>query len=58
MKELRDMMGSMAQKQQELIKSGISTKEIAEQRFGGSLGSNQSKANQIIDVTPINEPSK
>ncbi len=58
MKELRDMMSSMAQKQQELIKSGISTKQIAEQRFGGSLGSGQSKANQIIDVTPVEEQNK
>ena len=58
MKELRDMMGSMAQKQQELIKSGVSTKQIAEQKFGGALGSSQSKANQIIDITPVKEPSK
>jgi len=58
MKELRDMMSAMAQKQQELIKSGISTKQIAEQKFGGSFGPSQSKANQIIDVTPVKEQNK
>lgn len=53
MKELRDMMSSMALKQQELIKSGVSTKTIAEHKFGGSLEANQSTAKQIIDVTPV-----
>lgn len=53
MKELRDMMGSMAQRQQELIKQGVSTREIAEHKYGGVLEHNQSKAKQIIDVTPV-----
>lgn len=53
MKELRDMMSSMALKQQELIKSGVSTKAIAEHKFGGSLEADQSTAKQIIDVTPV-----
>lgn len=53
MKELRDMMSSMAQKQQELIKAGVSTKTIAEHKFGGSIEANQSTAKQIIDITPV-----
>lgn len=42
--ELRDMMTSMAQRQQDLIGQGVTTREIAHQKFG-----------QTIDVTPVED---
>lgn len=58
MNELRTMLTSLAEKQQALIEGGVSTKEIAHQKFGKglSIGSNHTIAQHtIIDAEVIEE---
>lgn len=48
MREMKDMLESLARKQIDLIEAGVSTKQIAHQKLG-----------ETIDVTPVEvEPSK
>lgn len=64
MKELNSMLSSMAQRQQELIGQGVTTREIAHQPLGKAIPVYQShhtapNQHEIIDITPAEpEPKK
>lgn len=63
MSELNRMLSMMAQRQQELIGQGVSTREIAHQKLGQDLGSQKHHTApshpepEIIDITPVQEPA-
>ena len=52
MDELREMMRSMAQRQQDLIGQGVSTREIAHQGFGQKLSGEVIEDADYVDVSP------